>query len=99
MVCGSNTGLVGLLKKNGIEVPVLHCIIHQEALCGKFMKFNEIMRHVVKIINLIRGGNRAQSHSKLISFLEEMSAEYKDISLYSEIRWLSAGKTLIQFAT
>jgi hypothetical protein len=35
---GSNTGFIGLLKKNGIKVPVLHCIIHQEALCGKFMK-------------------------------------------------------------
>lgn len=33
-----------------------HCtsIIHQEALCGKFLKCNEIMKLVVKIVNSIR---------------------------------------------
>ncbi|KAJ8871396.1 hypothetical protein PR048_027713, partial [Dryococelus australis] len=29
---GKYTGLVGLLRKNYVDVPVLHCIIHQEVL-------------------------------------------------------------------
>ena len=35
---GEKTGLVGLLKKDGITCPTLHCIIYQEALCGKEIK-------------------------------------------------------------
>ncbi|KAJ8880689.1 hypothetical protein PR048_017159 [Dryococelus australis] len=34
---GKNTVLVGLLRKNDDDVPVLHCIIHQEVLCCKFI--------------------------------------------------------------
>ena len=30
---GNKTGLVGLLKKNGVNCTTLHCIIHQQALC------------------------------------------------------------------
>lgn len=37
----------------------------------------------VKKINLIRGGNRAQSCRKLVFFLEYFDAEYTDIHLYS----------------
>ncbi|KAJ8888902.1 hypothetical protein PR048_008396 [Dryococelus australis] len=48
------------------------------------------MKDVTRIVNLIRGGNRAQSHRKLLEFLKERSAEYQDIPLHSEIRWLSA---------
>jgi hypothetical protein len=77
---GINTGLVYLLMRSVIVVPVLHSITYQEALCGKFMKLNEVMRDVVKIINLIRGENRAQSDREVVYFLEEMSAECKDIS-------------------
>ena len=35
---GKKTGLVGLLKADGVECPTLHCVIHQEALCGKSIK-------------------------------------------------------------
>ena len=34
---GSKTGLVGLLRANGINCITLHCVIHQEALCGKVL--------------------------------------------------------------
>lgn len=29
---GENTGLVGLLRKDGVTCPTIHCIIHQSAL-------------------------------------------------------------------
>lgn len=94
---GKKTGLVGLLSKTGVNVSFLHCIIHQEVLCSKFVKLNEVMKDVTRIVNLIRGGNRAQGHRKLVQFLQDLSAECYDIPLHSEIRWLSAGKTLKAF--
>jgi hypothetical protein len=60
---GSKTGLlVGNLKR-----AFLHCIINQEALCGKIIKRNQTMNMVVNIVNLIRGGNKAQRHRAFIT--------------------------------
>ncbi|XP_056639741.1 general transcription factor II-I repeat domain-containing protein 2A-like [Diorhabda sublineata] len=36
---GEKTGLVGLLRENGVTCPAIHCIIHRGALCGKSVKF------------------------------------------------------------
>lgn len=94
---GSNTGFVGLLKQNKINVPTLHCIIHQEALCAKSINLKDTMATVVKITNLIRGGHRSLNHRKFLSFLEEVDSSYGDLLLYTEIRWLSRGKCLIRF--
>uniref|UniRef100_A0A4W3JBW2 HAT C-terminal dimerisation domain-containing protein n=1 Tax=Callorhinchus milii TaxID=7868 RepID=A0A4W3JBW2_CALMI len=93
----SMTDLVDLLKENGIQCTALHCIIRQESLCGKSVIMSNVMTSVIKVINIIRGGNGAQSHSKFINFLEELDAEYGDLPLYSEVRWLSAHKCLVQF--
>ncbi|KAJ8871536.1 hypothetical protein PR048_027859 [Dryococelus australis] len=73
---GKNTGLVRLLRKNDVNMPVLHCIIHQNVLCS---------------------GNRTQSHRKSLEFLKELSVEFHDIPLHSEICWLRADKTLTAF--
>ena len=96
---GNKNGLVALLKGAGVKCYTFHCIIHhQEALCGRFLKMNDAMKVVVRIINLIRGGNRAHRHSKFITFLEELDSEIKDLSLHTDVRWLSAGgKCLKQF--
>jgi hypothetical protein len=55
------------------------------------------MKVVVKITNLIRGGNKSLSHRKFRSFLEEIDASYGDLLLHSQIRWLSAGECLKRF--
>lgn len=55
------------------------------------------MKVVVKVTNLIRGGNMSLSHRKFRAFLEEIDAAYGDLLLHSEIRWLSAGKCLVRF--
>ena len=62
--------------------------IVQESLCGRFLKMNDAMKLAARIINLIRGGNRAHRHRKFMLFLEELD---------SDVRWLSAGKCLKQF--
>lgn len=86
--------LCGLLQQNNINCPTIHCIIHQEALCGKFLHQANAMKMIVKITNIIRGGNRSLTHCKFRDFLSEMDAAYGDLLLYSNIRWLSAGKCL-----
>jgi hypothetical protein len=56
------TGIVGNLKQIGLKCFFIHWIIHQEALCGKFVKINKTMKKVISIVNYIRGGNKAQRH-------------------------------------
>ena len=94
---GDNIGLVGLLKKNGINCMTLHCIIHQQALCGKMLQTSDVMKTVVQIVNLIRGSNKAHRHRCFITFLQELNAEFSDLPLYTKVRWLSAGKVLKHF--
>ncbi|KAJ8890878.1 hypothetical protein PR048_010387 [Dryococelus australis] len=47
---------------------------------------NDVMKDVTRIVNLIRDGNRAQIHRKLVEFLNELSAEFHHVPLHSEIR-------------
>ena len=65
---GNKTGLVGLLKKNGVNCTTPHCIIHQQALCRKMLQTSDVMKTVVQIVNLIRGGNKAHRHRRFITF-------------------------------
>ena len=90
----NKTGLIGLLKKNGVNCTTLHCIIHQQALCRKMLQTSDVMKAVVQIVNLIRGGNKAHRHRRFITFIEELNAEFSDLPLYTNIRWLSAEKVL-----
>ncbi|KAJ8346731.1 hypothetical protein SKAU_G00281320 [Synaphobranchus kaupii] len=72
-----------------------HCIIHQQALCAKVTGFDHVMNPVVKIINGIR--SKAKQHRMFKVLLEELSAEYGDLLLHTEIRWLSRGRILQRF--
>ncbi|XP_070408070.1 general transcription factor II-I repeat domain-containing protein 2-like [Nothobranchius furzeri] len=67
-----------------------HCIIHQQAICSKVTGFEHVMTPVVKIINSIR--SKAKQHRIFKVLLEELSAEYGDLLLHTEIRWLSRGR-------
>ncbi|XP_072389335.1 general transcription factor II-I repeat domain-containing protein 2A-like [Diabrotica undecimpunctata] len=91
---GKKIGLVGLLRENGVTCPTIHCIIHQGGLCGKSVKEDQVFQTVIKIINLIRGGNRSLLHRQLKQFLVETEAEDGDLLMYNHVRWLSAGKCI-----
>lgn len=45
-IVGKNISFVGLLRKSNVNVPALHCVIHQEVLCGKTMNLNSVMNTV-----------------------------------------------------
>uniref|UniRef100_A0A3B1INU1 DUF4371 domain-containing protein n=1 Tax=Astyanax mexicanus TaxID=7994 RepID=A0A3B1INU1_ASTMX len=94
---GRHRGFAGLLRPKRVNCPILHCIIHQEALCAKTLNFGHVMDLVTKVTNIIRGGNRSLCHRRFITFLDEVDAEYGDLQLHTDIRWMSRGKCLERF--
>lgn len=94
---GLKQGFCGLLKKNNINCLTVHCLIHQEALCGKAVKMCDAMKLVISITNFIKGGHKALCHRQFKIFLQEVNAVYKDLPLHCDVRWLSAGKCLQYF--
>ncbi|CAL1571780.1 unnamed protein product [Knipowitschia caucasica] len=97
---GRKNGLVAhvrrKLEEEGVEDAIaLHCIIHQQALCSKILKFDNVMSDVVKFINHIR--SRALKHRQFRDFLVEIESEYEDVLYFTEVRWLSREKVLKRF--
>ena len=92
-------GLIGLLRDKmqtlGVSIQAIHCIIHQEALCGKRLDMNNVMIVVVKTVNFIR--SRALNHRQFKSFLEAMESEYGELLYHTDVRWLSRGNVLKRY--
>ena len=82
-MCGIHTGKVSLIKEV-IERRIIrnHCVIHQQALCGKILKFDHVMSVVVTVVNHLCA--RALKHRTSGAFLKEMNAEYKDLVYHTE---------------
>ncbi|XP_003739323.1 general transcription factor II-I repeat domain-containing protein 2A-like [Galendromus occidentalis] len=70
----------------------IHCIIHQEALCGKVIPMRHVVETVTKITNFIRA--RGLNHREFRTFLEQVGEGNGEILYYSNVRWLSCGLTL-----
>lgn len=63
--------------------------IKRPLICAKSVKLCNTMAIVIKVTNIIRGGNKSLIHRKFISLLEELNTAYGDLLLHTEIRWLS----------
>lgn len=75
------------LEGGGLEeATALHCVIHQQALCAKCLKFDNVMSDVEKCIR-----PRGLKHRL---FLEEVQSAYEDVLYLTEAGWLSRGNTL-----
>ena len=77
------------------DLIVSHCIIHQENLCAKRLRMNNVMYVVVNTVNFTR--SRALNHRQFKEFLIEIDAEYGDVTYYSEVRWLGRGNCFKRF--
>uniref|UniRef100_H3ANB4 Uncharacterized protein n=1 Tax=Latimeria chalumnae TaxID=7897 RepID=H3ANB4_LATCH len=92
---GKEKGLLGLMRKQeGIPKFIMfHCIIHQEALVSK-LKNSEmqiVKQLVVKVVNFIV--SRALNHRQF----RVLVAEYGNLVMHNEMRWLSHGRVLERF--
>ncbi|XP_025410356.1 general transcription factor II-I repeat domain-containing protein 2B-like [Sipha flava] len=93
---GKINGCMALLKQFlGRELFSYHCIIHQEALCAKDMKFNDVIDPVVRCINYIRA--KALHRRQFRVLFEEEINEFGELHLYCAVRWLSKGEMLKHF--
>ena len=98
---GTGIGFVGLLKsilkdKNVSDnIAIFHCIIHQQNLCAKSLKFKHVMGPVIKAANFIRV--RGLNHRQFQKFLDDLDTEHQDLAYFSEVRWVSKGSMLRRF--
>ena len=94
-MCGIKKGLVGQLKQscaqNKISEPMLlHCIIHQQALCAKYVDISCALNPVIKVVSFLR--SHGLNHRQFREMLKETDTESVDLPYYTAIRWLSCGK-------
>ncbi|KAI5150109.1 hypothetical protein ENBRE01_1306 [Enteropsectra breve] len=99
-VSGTGIGLIGHIfraceEANCNRPLVIHCIIHQQALCGKYLNMASVIEPVVATVNFIRA--RGLNHREFRNFLLEIDAEYPDLPYHTAVRWLSKGKVLKRF--
>lgn len=99
---GVHSGLIARIKTKLTELNldttdlcVFHCIIHEQNLCAKSLKFSDVISKVVFCINFIK--SRSLNHRRFQEFLEDIEAEYGNVVYYCEVRWLSKGKMLKRF--
>lgn len=94
---GIKKGLVGQVKqmcneKNILQPMFLHCIIHQQALCAKYVDISSVLNPVVKMVNLIR--SHGLNHRQFRDMLKDTDTESQDLPYYTAVRWLSCEKVL-----
>ncbi|XP_075693734.1 general transcription factor II-I repeat domain-containing protein 2B-like [Rhinoderma darwinii] len=92
-----NSGLAGLLKRDGIGCLTLHCIVHEEALVGTLLKMFDIMEVVIKITNMIRDKKCGVTRRRFKALLEELEAASCDLPQNRNVRWLNEGNYLCKF--
>ena len=79
------------------HVITLHCIIHQSVLCAKLSgHLGEAMDNVIKIINFLRS-NSSLTRRLFRAELQEADAEFEELLLHNNVRWLSKGQSLARF--
>ncbi|XP_056126207.1 zinc finger BED domain-containing protein 5-like [Rhinichthys klamathensis goyatoka] len=91
---GRHSGLVKQVQAVAPAAVWKHCIIHRQALATKRMpqELRAVLDEAVKIVNLIKSRTL---NARLFSILcNEMGAQFQQLLLHSEVRWLSRGKVL-----
>ncbi|XP_071043051.1 SCAN domain-containing protein 3-like [Parasteatoda tepidariorum] len=93
---GRLSGLTARITEVASESEATHCLIHREVLASRKMspEFNSVLIDDVKVINYIKA--HALNSCLFEQLCEEMDAEYRCLLLYTEIRWLSRGKSLLR---
>ena len=99
-MAGVRKGLVGQIRTQleDLQIPgtlFIHCIIHQQALCGKDLDISYVLKLVISAVNFILG--HALNHCQFKAFLEEIDSDFCDLPYHTAVRWLCCGKVLFHF--
>ena len=83
---GVTRGVVGRLKAyvkthHNRSFQHFHCIIHQQVLCSKVIKIDNVFKTVAKVVNFIRA--RRLNHREFMSLLNDVESEYEDLPYYT----------------
>lgn len=96
-MAGRIQGLSARLAAVAPQLRSLHCLIHQSVLCAKLSgELKATMDSTMAIINFIRCTSSLQ-HRLFRQLLSDMSAQYNDLLIHNDIRWLSKGNALRRF--
>ncbi|XP_070408444.1 general transcription factor II-I repeat domain-containing protein 2 [Nothobranchius furzeri] len=99
-VTGRKSGVVTKFREKvqsangGGDFWTFHCILHQESLCCKSLKMDNVMKVVTQTVNFIR--SRSLNHRQFDSLLRENDHIYS-LPYHTEVRWLSRGAVLRRF--
>ncbi|KAL4103366.1 hypothetical protein QTP88_018743 [Uroleucon formosanum] len=98
-MCSTKKGLIGQIftncEKEDFKPMTLHCIIHQQALCGKTLDLSCVMDPIISTVNFIRLS--ALRHRQFQDFLKEIETEYPDIPYFTAVDGLVAEKSYRDF--
>lgn len=91
---GRHSGLVTKVQTVAPAAVWKHCIIHRQALAAKKMpnELRAVLDEAVKIVNTIKSRSLNARLFKIMC--DDMGAQFKQLLLHSEVRWLSRGKVL-----
>jgi len=94
---GRTSGFIALCKESESFLDILndHCIIHQQALCGKILNMKDVMNIAMKIVCSVQA--RSLQRRLFRAHLDENNAEHTDLLLHTDVRWVSRGKSLARF--
>lgn len=82
---GKHSGFIVLCRAND-DFPhffTFHCVIHQQALCGKILNMKDVMDIAFKIVNSIRARSLQRRLFKL--HLEESESTHEDLLLHTDV--------------
>ena len=85
---------MSLVKKVNSEIITTHCFLHREVLIGKTLNsdLTQVLKEVMEMVNYIKA--RLLKSRLFTKLCKEMEANYENLLLHTEARWLSRGKAL-----
>ena len=92
VMAGKKEGLKRLIEDATITTSIsrlmkYHCIRHQENLCAKALKLDNVMQIIIKAVNFMK--SEGLNHHQFQELLKTPDADYGDIIYFSEGSWLN----------
>ena len=93
---GSFRGICKKISDEKGNTVKLHCIIHYQVFCSKYLPINRVMKVMVIAINFIR--SKSLFHRAFQQFLHDIDTEYGDVLYHNDVRWLAGDQLCSDFS-